>query len=85
MTLTERRYLEGEREKTYTPYHIASVDWAVATTELLLEPPIGENWLITRLGFTTFDTKADFTQTIKMEKYDGSDWITILKQIPWQS
>lgn len=79
MNLIERRYLEGEREKTYTPCHTGSVDWTAAGTDVLLEPPIGENWLVTRLGFTAYNTVADFTQTIKMEKYEGSNWITVLE------
>jgi len=70
-------YLVGERDKHYTPHDKVSVDWASATTELLLQPSASLKYLLTRIGFTVYNPADDFAQDIKMGFYDGQNWETI--------
>ena len=37
--------------------------------------------LITRIGFAAYNPAADFTQTVKVEFYDGSNWITLISAV----
>lgn len=69
-------YLVGECDKHYSAYHKTSVDWVSATTAVLLQPSASTSYLISRIGFTSMDPAVDFTQTIKMDFYDGTDWET---------
>lgn len=73
----DRRYLDGERDQYYSAHHVSSVDWANATTAMEIDPGSDFNCLITRVGFTVYDAADDFTQTLKMDFFDGEDWETL--------
>jgi hypothetical protein len=73
--MADEHLLFGERDQYYSAIHISSVDWAGAATAIELDP--GDcNYLITRIGFTVYDAADDFTQTLKMDFFNGKDWET---------
>jgi len=73
--MTNTHLLDGEYDQYYSAIHTSSVDWVHATTPIELDP--GDcNYLITRMGFTVYDTSNDFAQDIKMDFFDGDTWET---------
>ena len=62
-------------------YTHTSVDWCVAATNLDVVPASGKTLLISRIGLVTYNPAADFTATIKIQFYDGTEWLDLLTAI----
>lgn len=82
ISIHSQSYLNSQVEKTYLlKYTHTTVDWCSATTTLEVEPNGGKNLLVSRTGFVTYNPAADFTQTVKVEYYNGSTWTTLVEAV----
>lgn len=81
VNIESQTHLVGQIEKeSLLRYNYTSVDWVAAATTLEIEPT-NENMLITRVSFVTYNPAADFTQTVKVEYYDGTSWIPLISAV----
>lgn len=71
-------HLTGQIYQSYLlRYNYSTVDWTAANTTLTLTPASGKRLLISRIGFVAYNPASDFSQTIKIEFYNGSSWTTL--------
>lgn len=81
-TIHSQSFLNSQVYKSYLlRYTHTTVDWCSAATTLEVEPTTNKNLLITRIGFVTYNPATDFTQTVKVEYYNGSTWTTLIEAI----
>ena len=81
-TIHSQSFLNSQVDKSYLlKYTHTTVDWCAAATALEVEPNSDKNLLVSRTCFVTYNPASDFTQTIKVEYYNGTTWTTLVEAI----